>query len=326
MVRFKAPQEGETIIDDDVQGKVTIANKELDDLILLRSDGTPTYMLAVVVDDHDMGITHVIRGDDHLTNAARQINIYQAMGWDVPHFAHVPLIHGPDGAKFSKRHGALGVEAYRDMGYLAEAMRNYLVRLGWSHGDDEIFSTQQAIDWFDTKDIGKSAARFDFAKLENLNGHYIREGDDDRLTDETIALLEKDGAVPDQIRAQIRTLMPELKPRAKTLLALADGCRFLLASRPLSYDDKAAKLLDDDARAMLGRLHEALAADDDWSMTSVETVIRTFADAEELKLGKVAQPLRAALTGTTQSPGIFDILVVLGKSESLARIKDSAAV
>ncbi len=326
VVRFKAPLEGETVIKDEVQGDVTIANKELDDLILLRSDGTPTYMLAVVVDDHDMGISHVIRGDDHLTNAARQINIYKAMGWDVPAFAHVPLIHGPDGAKFSKRHGALGVEAYRDMGYLPEAMRNYLVRLGWSHGDDEIFSTQQAIDWFDLKDIGKSAARFDFAKLENLNGTYIRDADDDRLTADTLALLQEDGDVSDDVAAQIRTLMPELKPRAKTLLALADGCRFLLASRPLSYDEKAAKLLDDDARAMLGRLHDALAGDDSWTMTSVDEVVRAFTDAEGLKLGKVAQPLRAALTGTTQSPGIFDILVVLGKAESLARIKDSAAV
>lgn len=326
VVRFKAPQDGETVIEDKVQGDVTINNKELDDLILLRSDGTPTYMLAVVVDDHDMGVTHVIRGDDHLTNAARQINIYKALGWDVPVFAHVPLIHGPDGAKFSKRHGAEGVEAYRDMGYLPEAMRNYLVRLGWSHGDDEIFSTEQAIEWFDVSGIGKSAARFDFAKLENLNGIYIRDADDDRLTRDVVALLEKDSPVSDDIAAQIKTLMPELKPRAKTLLALADGCRFLLATRPLSYDEKATKLLDDDARAMLGRLHDALSADDVWSIDSVEAVIRSFTDAEGMKLGKVAQPLRAALTGTTQSPGIFDILLVLGKAESLARIKDSAAV
>ncbi len=326
VVRFKAPLDGETVIKDQVQGDVTIANKELDDLILLRSDGTPTYMLAVVVDDYDMGITHVIRGDDHLTNAARQINIYKALGWDVPVFAHVPLIHGPDGAKFSKRHGALGVEAYRDMGYMPEAMRNYLVRLGWSHGDDEIFSTQQAIDWFDLKDIGKSAARFDFAKLENLNGNYIREADDDRLTADTVALLKQDATVSDEVAAQIRILMPELKPRAKTLLALADGCRFLLATRPLGYDEKATKLLTDDARAMLGRLHDALEGDSAWTLESVDEAVRAFAEAEDLKLGKVAQPLRAALTGTTQSPGIFDILVVLGRQESLARIKDSAAV
>lgn len=325
VIRFKAPLEGATVIEDHVQGTVTFQNDQLDDLVLLRSDGTPTYMLAVVADDHDMGVTHVIRGDDHLTNAARQTLIYQALGWDVPQFAHVPLIHGPDGAKLSKRHGALGVEAYRDMGYLPEALRNYLVRLGWAHGDDEIFSTEQAIDWFDLTGIGKSPARFDFTKLANLNGHYLREADPGRLTGLVVELLEADAPVSDLVKDQIRTLMPELQPRAKTLLELADGCRFLIASRPLKFDEKAAGQLTDEARAMLGRLAPHLAGLTEWSHDPLDECVRSFAAAEDLKLGKVAQPLRSALTGTTQSPGIFDVLLVLGRDESLARLTDVAA-
>ncbi len=325
VIRFAAPLEGATRIEDAVQGTVTIDNAQLDDLVLLRSDGSPTYMLAVVADDHDMGVTHVIRGDDHLTNAVRQKLIYEALGWDVPVFAHVPLIHGPDGAKLSKRHGALGVEAYRDMGYLAEAMRNYLVRLGWSHGDDEIFSTDQAIEWFGLEGLGKSPSRFDFAKLENLNGHYIREADPDRLTALTVAELSKDGTVSELAQSQIRTLMPQLQPRAKTLLELAANCRFLLATRPLTFDEKAAAQLNDETRAMLKNLAESLAAVTEWDHDSLNDSVRSFAAAHDLKLGKVGQPLRAALTGTTQAPGFFDILLVLGREESLARLADMSA-
>lgn len=331
-IRIKAPENGTIDIDDKVQGKVSFACENLDDFIIMRSDGTPTYMLAVVVDDHDMNVSHIVRGDDHLTNAARQSIIYNAMGWPVPVMAHIPLIHGPDGAKLSKRHGALGVDAYRDMGYLPEAMRNYLVRLGWSHGDDEMFSTEQMIAWFALEGIGKSAARFDYAKLEHLNGQYMRSSDDARLmeaSEELMPYLENGKAqaarLNDTRREQLITAMPGLKERAKTLLELIDSMAFILDERPFTPDEKAAKLLDkDDARAMLSRLADALAADADWNLESIEAVIRAFAEAEELKLGKVAQPLRAALTGRTTSPGIFDVLAVLGQEESLARIRDQA--
>jgi glutamyl-tRNA synthetase len=327
VIRFRSPDEGETIVRDHVMGDVRFPNEQFDDLILLRSDGTPTYNLSVVVDDHDMGITHIVRGDDHLTNAGRQSQIYAALGWDIPEFAHVPLIHGPDGAKLSKRHGALGAEAYRDLGYLPEAMRNYLVRLGWSHGDDEIFSTEQAIEWFNLESIGRSPARFDFAKLENLNGHYIREADNERLTDETIALMArlKGWKTDDAFRQKLLGLMPALKERAKTLVELGESVAFLLAQRPLSFDDKAQQLLTEDARALLGRLASRLEADNDWELEKIEATIRTVAEEEGLKLGKVAQPLRAAVTGSTVSPPIFDVLAILGREEALARIRDQAA-
>ncbi len=329
-IRIKAPLEGETVIDDKVQGRVVIPNKDLDDLVLLRSDGNPTYMLSVVVDDHDMGVTHIIRGDDHLTNAARQMIIYDAMGWDVPVMAHIPLIHGPDGAKLSKRHGALGVDAYRAMGYLPEAMRNYLVRLGWGHGDDETMSTEQMVEWFDIVDVGRSASRFDFAKLENLNGHYIRTMDDERLLQlfiETLPYLPGGAAMTellDQAKiAQLAMALPGLKERAKTLVELKDGAAFLFALRPLVPDEKAAAILDGDARALLGRLH-AILVETPWTVEATEAAVKAFAEAEGLKLGKVAQPLRAALTGRSTSPGIFDVLVTLGREESLGRIADQA--
>ncbi|MEW6092073.1 MAG: glutamate--tRNA ligase, partial [Pseudomonadota bacterium] len=326
VIRFRSPDEGETVVHDHVMGDVRFPNEQLDDLIILRSDGTPTYNLSVVVDDHDMGITHIIRGDDHLTNAGRQSQIYAALGWATPEFAHVPLIHGPDGAKLSKRHGALGAEAYRDLGYLPEAMRNYLVRLGWSHGDDEIFSTEQAIEWFNLGSIGRSPARFDFAKLENLNGHYIREASDERLADETIALMTRLNGwkTDDNFRQKLIALMPGLKERAKTLVELGQGAAFLLAQRPLSCDDKAAQLLNPEARALLARLVSRLEGHNDWKLEDIEAEIRAFAEEENLKLGKVAQPLRAAVTGSTVSPPIFDVLATLGRDETLARIKDQA--
>ncbi len=329
VIRFRSPDDGETLVDDQVQGEVTFPNKDLDDLVILRSDGAPTYNLSVVVDDHDMGVTHIVRGVDHLTNAARQSQIYAALGWDVPAMAHIPLIHGPDGAKLSKRHGALGVEAYREMGYLPQAMRNYLARLGWSHGDDEIFSTPQMIEWFGLDGIGKSAARFDLVKLENLNGHYLRASDDDALMAEIEAALphlpggpEFAGKLTTATREAFRSALPGLKERAKTLNDLIDGAAFLVAERPLTPDEKAAKLLDADARQMLAGLHEVLSALPDWSVEATEQAVRDFAEARDLKLGKVAQPLRAALTGRTTSPGIFDVLGVLGRAESLARIHD----
>jgi glutamyl-tRNA synthetase len=333
VVRFKAPQDGETVIEDQVQGTVTIPNKDLDDLIILRSDGNPTYNLSVVVDDHDMGVTHIIRGVDHLTNAARQAQIYIAMGWDVPVMAHIPLIHGPDGAKLSKRHGALGVEAYRDMGYLPEAMRNYLARLSWSHGDDEIFSTEQAIEWFELGGIGKSAARFDFAKLENLNGHYMREASDERLVEAMKEMLPHVDGGPEMLEALARpgneaklmAAMPGLKERAKTLVELQHSSGFLFASRPLAMEDKAKALLDDGGREVMAKLLPELESVSDWAVEPLEAAVRAFAEANELKLGKVAQPLRAALTGSTQSPPIFDVLAVLGRDESLGRLRDQAS-
>lgn len=323
VVRIKAPRDGETTIVDAVQGSVTVPNAQLDDMIILRADGTPTYMHSVVVDDHDMGITHVIRGDDHLNNAFRQAVIYRAMGWEVPVFAHIPLIHGPDGAKLSKRHGALGVDAYRDMGYLPEALNNYLLRLGWAHGDEEIVPRDKAVELFDLDGVGRSAARFDFAKLENLNGHYIREADNDRLTALVLERLEADpsGIVLDDIaRTRIRAGMEGLKARARTLVELAANARFYAATVPLSFDDKAQKLLDDDARRVLSGLAENLRGLNSFQEGEVEEAVRSFAEAQELKLGKAAQPLRAALTGSTTSPGIFEVLAVLGKDESLRRI------
>ncbi|MGZ2411465.1 glutamyl-tRNA synthetase [Sphingomonas sp. F9_3S_D5_B_2] len=319
VIRLKAPREGETVIDDRVQGRVTVQNAELDDFILLRSDGTPTYMLAVVVDDHDMGITHVIRGDDHLNNAFRQLAIIKAMGWPEPVYAHVPLIHGPDGAKLSKRHGALGVDSYRDeLGLLPEAVFNYLLRLGWGHGDDEIISREQAIEWFGLENVGKSPSRFDFKKLENLNGHYIREAEDERLTELVAAKL----GLTDERRALLLHAMPELKARAHTIHELGDGAAFLFAERPLALDESAAALLSPESRPLLRAAHDALAVVEDWTKESTEQAVRSVADNQGVKLGKLAQPLRAALTGRTSSPGIFDVLVLLGKGESLSRIAD----
>jgi glutamyl-tRNA synthetase len=328
-VRLRAPREGETVVEDRVQGRVTWRNKDLDDMVLLRSDGTPTYMLAVVVDDHDMGVTHIIRGDDHLTNAARQTQIYNAMGWDAPSFSHIPLIHGPDGAKLSKRHGALGVEAYRAMGYLPAAMRNYLARLGWSHGDDEIFSTDQAVEWFGLDAIGRSPSRFDFAKLENLNGHYIRNTPDAELVAQIRKILpevegarEFAGRIDEAGWKKLELAMPGLKERARTLVELLLSARYLFAPRPLDLDEKAAKLLEGDARRRLAALHERIAKLDVWEPSALEAATRAYAEEAGVKLGGVAQPLRAALTGRTTSPPIFDVLSVLGREESLARIAD----
>jgi len=330
-IRLKAPLSGETIIEDQVQGRVVWQNENLDDLVLLRSDGTPTYMLAVVVDDHDMAVTHVIRGDDHLTNAARQKQIYDALGWPVPVMAHIPLIHGPDGSKLSKRHGALGVDAYRAMGYLPAALRNYLVRLGWSHGDQEIFSTEEMIAAFDLPQIGRSPARFDFAKLENLDGHYIRQSGDAALLEAIDRLLPHlaDGdaiaaKMTPQLRQQWLAAMPSLKERAKTLIDLIDGARFLFADRPLKLDDQATALLTPQARELLGQLRTDLAQVEPWTAEATEQAVRMFAERRSAKLGAVAQPLRAALTGRATSPGIFEVLTVLGKNESLARVADQA--
>jgi glutamyl-tRNA synthetase len=331
VIRLKARHDGETVVNDEVQGRVVIPNKDLDDLILLRSDGTPTYMHAVVVDDHDMGVTHIIRGVDHLTNAARQTQIYEALGWDVPSMSHIPLIHGADGAKLSKRHGALGVEQYRALGYLPEALRNYLVRLGWSQGDREFFSTEEMIEAFDLTGVGRSPARFDFVKLEAVNGHYIRNADDARLVaaiDDVLPHIENGAAIKaaltPEVRAQLIRAMPGLKERAKTVLDLIDGAGFLFAQRPLAVDDKARVLLSDDARRHLAGAHARLAALPEWSAGAADAAVRAEVEARGIKLGALAQPLRAALTGRTTSPGIFDVLDVLGREESLARIADQA--
>ncbi|MEM8855733.1 MAG: glutamate--tRNA ligase, partial [Pseudomonadota bacterium] len=332
VVRIKAPREGETVIEDLVQGEVRFPNKDLDDLVIQRSDGTPTYMLAVVVDDHDMDVTHIIRGDDHLTNAARQSIIYEALGWPVPKMAHIPLIHGPDGAKLSKRHGALGVDAYRTMGYLPEALRNYLVRLGWSHGDEEFFTTREMIDLFSLEAVGRSPARFDFTKLENINGHYLRQADRERLLDAlepVIATADDAADLQEKLdaggRQRLAVAIPSLAERAKTLRELLDNARFLWSERPLTLEDKAAKLLEGEARTHLRALHTRLEIVDPWGPEEIEEVVRRYADDAGVKLGKVAQPLRAALTGKATSPGIFDVLVALGRAESLARIEDQAA-
>ncbi len=325
-VRLKAPREGDIIVDDEVQGRVSFSASQIDDLIMLRSDGTPTYMLAVVVDDHEMGVTHVIRGDDHLTNAARQICIYKALGWPVPRFAHIPLIHGPDGAKLSKRHGALGAEAYRDMGYLPEAMRNYLARLGWAHGDDEFFTDAQMLEWFDLPQIGRSAARFDFRKLENLNGQHMRAANNTALAKAALKLHQvQDGTdVTSEKSAMLTEAMGGLKERAKTLIDLLDSAHYILSDRPVSPDEKAAKLLTEEARSLLSRLTSHLRNASEWSTELLEDAVRAFAEAEDLKLGKVAQPMRAALTGRATSPGVFDVLVTLGREESLARLQDQS--
>ncbi len=326
VVRLRAPKDGAVTIEDRVQGPVTVQNAELDDLVLLRSDGTPTYMLAVVVDDHDMGVTHVIRGDDHLNNAFRQLPIIRAMdaiegGWPDPIYAHIPLIHGSDGAKMSKRHGAVGVDYYRDeLGILPEALENYLLRLGWGHGDDEVISRTQAIEWFDLDGVGKSPARFDLKKLENLNGQYIRQADNARLAELVTPRLgfERTDSQADVLRRS----MASLKPRAADLNDLASGTAFLFRRRPLEMDTDAANLLKDGAPALLAKLHAALDAVESWDTQALEAAVRSVAEEAGVKLGQVAQPLRAALTGRKTSPGIFDVLDLLGRDESLGRIAD----
>jgi glutamyl-tRNA synthetase len=329
VIRIKAPLDGETVIEDRVQGRVTWQNANLDDLVLLRSDGTPTYMLAVVVDDHDMGVTHIIRGDDHLTNAARQKQIYDAFGWDVPVMAHIPLIHGPDGAKLSKRHGALGVEAYRGMGFLPAALRNYLARLGWSHGNDEIFSTEQMIAWFDIDDINKGPGRLDFARLADLNGHYIRSTSEPELLrriKEFLPDTEGGPGLAARFEAagwdKLAAALPSLKARAKTLKELVEGAGYLIAQRPIQPDDKPNKHLDGHGRATLAEVLACLEAVQDWQAPALETAVRAYADTSGKKLGNVAQPLRAALTGRSVSPPVFDVMAVLGRREALARIQD----
>ena len=327
VIRFRAPQDGETVIEDAVQGTVTVSNSELDDLIMLRADGTPTYMLSVVVDDHDMNVTHAIRGDDHLTNAFRQTQIFHALGWQPPTYAHIPLIHGPDGAKLSKRHGALGIEAYRDMGYLPEAVLNYLCRLGWSHGDDEFFSMDKAISWFDVADINKGPSRIDFEKLANLNAKYIDASPTDRLLALITPAIEKHIGKPlsEEVRRRLTEGMESLKSRAETIPQLVDSSLFYCFDRPLKFTDIARKLLDEEAQSRLAALHPRLDAMDSWTQDALETAVKSFAEETGEKLGKIAQPLRAALTGTNVSPGIFEVAAVLGKEEALGRVDDAIA-
>lgn len=332
-IRLRTATTGETTVVDHVQGRVVFQNANLDDLIILRSDGTPTYNLAVVVDDHDMNISHVLRGVDHLNNAARQMQIYGAMGWSVPEFAHVPLIHGADGAKLSKRHGALGVDAYRAMGFLPSAVRNYLVRLGWSHGDQEIFSEDEMIAAFGFEGLGKSPARFDFAKLEDVNAHYIRQMPEAELLDHIKVLFQHieegahlNGRFSTVGYARLERLLPALKERAKTLLELIDGARFMIHERPLTFEPKARKMLDADAQKRLRGLLPELSDVSEWSAASVEGVVRDFAKRQDLKLGQIAQPLRAAMTGSTVSPTIFDVVAALPKDEALGRLSDAIAL
>lgn len=329
VIRIKTPTEGETIVSDKVQGEVRIPNKDIDDFIILRSDGTPTYMLAVVIDDHDMGVTHIIRGDDHLTNAARQTCVFKANGWDIPTFAHIPLIHGADGAKLSKRHGALGAETYRALGYLPDALCNYLVRLGWAKGDEEIISREDMIKWFGFSGIGKGAARFDLAKLNAVNAHYIRASDEEDLLNATKTVLkeiENGETILQNLSkddfSRLNKALPALKERAKTLVELIENASFIYNSRPLTMDEKAAKLLSEDIKPVLSKLAEDLQNLDTWTNEAFEHAVRQCVESHELKLGKVAQPLRAALTGTTTAPGIFEIMDILGQEEVIERISD----
>lgn len=326
VIRLKAPQTGDTIVEDLVQGTVTVANAQLDDMILLRSDGTPTYMLSVVVDDHDMGITHVIRGDDHLTNAFRQIQLFNALEWKPPVYGHVPLIHGPDGAKLSKRHGALGAEAYRDMGFLPEALRNYLLRLGWGHGDDEIISDEQAIQWFDGTGLGKSPARFDTAKLTALNAHYLKNAAPERLIELLTPELERIGGGPldETAKTRLNQGMPSLTERAKTLLDLNESAALYVRPTPLEYDAKAQKFLGDDGKSVLAAAQEALSLHDQWTGEALEQWARDYAEEHGLKLGQLAQPLRAAMTGSNVSPPIFEVMAIFGRDETLKRIEEAA--
>ena len=324
VVRLKSPQTGDTVVADKVKGDIRFQNKDLDDLILLRTDGSPTYNLAVVVDDHDMGVTHVIRGDDHLNNAARQTLIYQALGWEVPVWAHLPLIHGPDGAKLSKRHGAQAVSEFDSMGYLPEAMRNYLARLGWGHGDDEIFNDDQAIAWFDIVDVVSAPARLDWAKLNHINNHYIREAAVDRLADLVTAIhLSRDLKVPADLRPVLERTIPLVRDGAKTLLDLADSTVFVLSHRPLAMPDKAAALLNDETRARLGRLAERLAAVSAWDVPALQDEIRVFAESEGIGIGKFGPALRICLAGEASAPDLAGALTALGQEESLGRLHDA---
>jgi glutamyl-tRNA synthetase len=327
VVRLKAEHAGETVLQDLIQGEVRVSNSEIDDFVLLRSDGTPTYMLAVVVDDHDMGITHVVRGDDHLTNTFRQMQIYTAMGWDTPIFAHMPLMHGSDGKKLSKRHGALGIEAYRDMGCLPEAVCNYLMRLGWGHGDAEIISREQAIEWFDVKDVGKAAARFDADKLANINAHYMREADDRRLLDIIWPMIEEKlgDAIAEGARERILRGMVGLKDRAKNTIELAESAEIYARKRPLHFNDAARQLLNEEGISHLQQFRGTISALEGWDSAALHDAAKAFAEQSGLKLGKIAQPLRAALTGSNISPGIFEVMEILGQGESLARIDDALA-
>ncbi len=327
VIRIKVPSDKEIIVHDHVQGDVTFKTQNLDDFIILRSDGTPTYMLAVVVDDHDMDVTHIIRGDDHLTNTARQIVIFNAMGWPVPDMAHVPLIHGADGAKLSKRHGALGVDAYRKMGYLPAALINYLARLGWSHGDDEFFTIEQMVEWFDLDGLNKGASRFDFVKLANLNGQHIREAEPAYLYKTMLALAKEldeqnDVAGLEGHKETILKALPDLQPRAKTVLELLSLAQFIYAQIPLEIEEKAQKHLTDDTRIIISQVISKLETLEDWQPDAINALIRQFSEDIDLKLGKVAQPLRVALTGRTVSPGVFEVMGLLGKNESLARLKN----
>ncbi|WP_423212347.1 glutamate--tRNA ligase [Paracoccus yeei] len=325
VIRLRAPRDGQTVVRDAVQGDVTFGNDQLDDMILLRSDGTPTYMHAVVVDDHDMGVTHVIRGDDHLTNAARQIQIYQAMGWDVPVFAHIPLIHGEDGKKLSKRHGAVGLHEFAAMGYPAAAMRNYLARLGWSHGDDELFDDDQARAWFDLPGIGKAPARLDFKKLEHVSGWHIARMEDDALMAEIAAYLTETGApaLTETQKARLAPALPALKAKAKTLPALLEQGHFALVSRPLAVEDKAAAALDTVSRSILAELTAALQHAS-WDRDDLEAAAKQIGLSHGLGLGKIAAPLRAALAGRSSTPSVFDMMLALGREETLARLQDQA--
>jgi glutamyl-tRNA synthetase len=327
VIRLKAPLSGESVIHDLVQGEVKVDNRQLDDMILLRSDGTPTYMLAVVVDDHDAGVTHVIRGDDHLNNAFRQRQIYEAMGWDVPHYAHIPLIHGPDGAKLSKRHGALGIEAYRDMGYLPAAMRNYLLRLGWGHGDTDIISTEEAIKLFDVSGIGRSPARMDFNKLDNVSGIYIRQAADKELAAQIMSRVEAEvgGELTLAQRDLLEAAMPGLKERAKTLNDLAEAACFLVRPLPLPFNDKALSLVRE-GREVLGAWRHIVTAVEPYSAAALEESARALAEQKQIKLGAVAQPLRAALSGSNVSPPIFEVAALLGREETLRRIEAAVAM
>lgn len=325
VIRLRAPREGQTVIADAVQGDVTFQNDQLDDMVLLRSDGTPTYMHAVVVDDHDMGVTHVIRGDDHLTNAARQVQIYDAMGWKRPIFAHIPLIHGTDGKKLSKRHGAVGLHEYAALGYPAAAMRNYLARLGWAHGDDELFTDAQALEWFDLAGIGRAPARLDFKKLEHVSGWHIAQMDDATLLAQLagfLAATDQPALTETQI-ARLAPILPVLKEKAKTLPALLEQGHFALIERPIAVDEKAGDALDTVSRGMLKELTAALQHAN-WSRDELEQAAKTVAEAHGLGLGKIAAPLRAALAGKTSTPSVFDMMLALGRDEALARLEDQA--
>ena len=325
VVRFKALIEGETIIDDGVQGKISISNKQVDDMVLLRADGSPTYMLSVVVDDHDMGITDAIRGDDHLTNTARQTQLFKALAWETPKFSHIPLIHGSDGSKLSKRHGSVELGFYEKMGILPEAMCNYLLRLGWSHGDDELISQEQAIKWFSLDGIGKSPSRFDLDKLINMNGHYIRSSDHSKILDECYRLLclKWGKEAVDENKDKFIYLRSELIQKSNTIIQIIESIDFIFEKTPISYDDKALKILTNEAKILLNKIANEFLECKDWSEEHIEEIVRSFVKKENIKLGNIAQPIRSALTGTNTSPGIFSIIFVLGRSEVIKRISDA---